>query len=166
MKSMFRRRRQGVTDYLKRRNLLSSQTPRVIFRKTNKYVIAQYVTSQEAKDKVEIGLTSKNLLSYGWPKDAQGSLKSIMASYLTGFLMGKKILKGKKKTPIFDMGRISPVHKTKPFAFLKGIVDAGVEMGTKKDDIFPEEERIQGKSLLDKGVADSFDKIKSNIEKI
>lgn len=163
MKSMFRRRRAGITDYLKRKNLLKSQKPRIVFRKTNKHIIAQYVTSKEAKDQVVLNVNSKDLLKYGWPRENAGSLKSITASYLTGFLIGKKILKDKKETPIMDFGRITPVHKTKPFAFLKGLIDSGVEMKSKDEEAFPEQERIEGKHLK-KDLSKMIEKIKSNIE--
>lgn len=160
----FRRRREGKTNYLKRRDMLKSESPRVVFRRTNRYVIAQYVTSHEAKDKVEIGVTSKDLKKFGWPKEASGNLKSIPASYLTGMLMGKKIQKEKKKVPILDLGIISPVHKTRAYAFLKGLIDSGLEMKTKKDEAFPEEERINGKHLKE-DFSKTFEEIKSKIEK-
>jgi large subunit ribosomal protein L18 len=35
-----RRRREGKTDYSKRINLLKSGAPRIVFRKTNRYLIA------------------------------------------------------------------------------------------------------------------------------
>ena len=163
MKTQFRRRREGKTNYLKRKGMLKSEKARVVFRKTNKHIIAQYVTSLEAKDKVEIGVNSKMLLKYGWPKENEGSLKSLAASYLTGFLMGKKILKEKKDTPIVDLGRISPVHKSRPFAFIKGLIDSGVEIPTKKEDAFPEDERLQGKNMK-KDFSSIFEKVKANIE--
>ena len=93
MKTLKRRRRENKTDYLKRLKLLKSGSPRIVFRKTNKYLIVQYVTSEETKDKIEIGITSKKLINYGWPKNLEGSLKSLPASYLVGLLIGKKILK-------------------------------------------------------------------------
>ena len=101
-----RRRRESKTDYLNRLKLLKSGKPRVVFRKTNKYIIAQYIESKEAKDKIVIGVNSKDLLKYGWPKENLGALKSITAAYLTGFLIGKKILKEKLQEPIVDFGMI------------------------------------------------------------
>lgn len=163
MKNILIRRRLGKTDYGKRKKILKGNSPRIVFRRTNRYIIAQYVTSKEAKDRVEIGITSKNLKEFGWPEKFDGSLKSIPASYLTGLLIGKKILEEKKETPIFDLGMISPAHKTKPYAFLKGLVDAGVEISHDKK-IFPEEDRIKGKHL-NKNFTDLFEKIKSKIEK-
>ena len=56
---------------------MKSETPRVVFRKTNRFLIIQYVTSLEAKDKVEFGLSSKKLKDFGWPKEFEGSLKEM-----------------------------------------------------------------------------------------
>ena len=90
MTNLKRRRKEFKTDYKKRFALLKSGLPRVIFRKTNKYLIVQYVKSDNAQDKILLGIDSKVLLKYGWPKEE--SIKSIPAAYLTGYLFGKKIL--------------------------------------------------------------------------
>jgi len=161
MKTIKRRRQENKTNYLTRIKLLKGNSPRIVFRKTNKYVIAQYVVSKQAQDKAEIGITSKKLLNYGWPKEYSGSLKSLTASYFTGLLFGKIILSKKLKTPILDFGMIQKVHKTKIYAFLKGLIDAGLKMKNKKD-IFPEEDRIKGKHMKNKI---PFEQIKSKIEK-
>jgi len=163
MKTQRKRRRQGKTDYKKRINLLKGDSPRVVFRKTNKYIISQYVTSNQTKDSVEIGVNSKQLLSYGWPDEFKGSLKSLPASYLTGFLMGKRILKEKKQTPVVDFGMTRMIWKTKTFAFLKGLVDAGVKI-KHEGKIFPSEDRIIGKHLKE-DFSKTFEKIKTNIMK-
>ncbi len=162
MKTLKKRRKQGKTNYLKRLKLLKGRSPRIVFRKTNKYILAQYVQSKEAQDKVEEGISSKILLKYGWPKESKGSLKSIPAAYLTGFLAGKKILKGKKETPILDLGMIRTLHKSKVYGFAKGLVDAGVKLKI-KEEIFPEENRIEGKHMK-KDFSDAFKKIKSRIQ--
>jgi large subunit ribosomal protein L18 len=163
MKIDKRRRRESVTDYAKRFKLLKSETPRLVFRRTNRYIIAQYVTSREAQDKIEIGLTSKNLKTYGWPAEFEGSLKSVTASYLTGFLMGKEITQKKLKTPIVDLGMIRTISKNKAFAFLKGVVDAGVKINCPEEN-FPEDDRITGKHMK-KDFSKTFQEIKSKIEK-
>ena len=162
MKTLKRRRKDNKTDYGKRLKLLKSERPRIVFRKTNRYIIAQYITSEETRDKVEIGVNSKQLLNYGWPKEFEESLKSIPASYLTGLLIGKKILKVKGENPIVDLGMIRNIHKTKVFAFLKGIIDAGVKI-KHKEETFPDEEIIMGKHLK-KDFSEIFNKIKSNID--
>ena len=162
MKIQKRRRRENKTDYLKRLKLLKSDRPRIVFRKTNKYLNAQYVTSDEAQDKVIFSISSGNLLDYGWDEKAKGSLKSITASYLTGYLTGKKILKEKLEEPIIDFGMIRALHKTKVFAFIKGLIESGIKI--KSDEgAFPEEDRINGEHLKNKV---DVSKIKLNINKI
>jgi len=163
MKTLKKRRKTGKTDYLKRIKLLKSKSSRIVCRRTNKYIIAQYVTSKQAQDKIEFGVNSKKLLSYGWPEEFKGSLKSITASYLTGFLMGKKISEKKLETPIVDFGMMRTLHKGKLYAFLKGLIDAGIKISC-KEETFPEEERIKGKNMK-KDFSANFDKIKSNIVK-
>lgn len=154
-----RRRKENRTDYGKRIKLLKSELPRVVFRRTNKYVTSQYVESYEAQDKVVLGTSSKELLNLGWPKKAEGSLKSITATYLTGLLMAKKILEKKLKNPIVDLGMIKVLHKTKVFAFIKGLIDGGLEINC-KEEALPSEERISGEHLKNKV---NFEEIKSKI---
>lgn len=162
MKTIQRRRAEGRTDYAKRIKFLKSEAPRLVFRKTNRYILAQYATSNEAQDKVEFGITSKQLMNFGWPKEFEGSLKSVPASYLTGLLMGKEIIKNKLEVPIFDIGMTRAIGKNKAFAFLKGITDAGVEMNA-DEKVFPKEERLTGKNLK-KDFSKTFKEIKSKVE--
>jgi large subunit ribosomal protein L18 len=163
MKTLKRRKLEGKTDYGKRLKLLKSHSPRLIFRKTNRYIIAQYVTSKQAQDKIEIGITSKKLKQFGWPEEFEGSLKSIPAAYLTGFLMGREINKKGLKTPIVDFGMVRALSKNRGYAFLKGIIDSGVKIKCDEKQ-FPEEERISGKNLKE-DFSKIFKEIKSKIEK-
>jgi large subunit ribosomal protein L18 len=163
MKTLQRRRKEGRTDYAKRLKLLKGESPRIIFRKTNRYIIAQYVTSREAQDKIEIGITSKDLKKFGWPEEFEGSLKSIPAAYLTGLLIGKEIINKKLKTPIVDFGMIRVISKNRAFAFLKGIADAGVEIKCDEEQ-FPEQERLEGANMRE-DFSKTFNEIKSKIEK-
>jgi large subunit ribosomal protein L18 len=121
----------------------------MVFRRTNRYIIAQYVESSEAQDKVVFGVSSKNLLKHGWPENAKGSLKSISASYLTGYLAGKEIQNKNLETPIVDFGMLRTLHKTKVYAFLKGIIDAGIEISC-DEKCFPEDERINSEHMKNK----------------
>lgn len=162
-KTLKRRKLEGKTDYGKRLKLLKSNSPRLIFRKTNRYIIAQYVTSRQAQDKIEIGITSKKLKEFGWPESFEGSLKSIPAAYLTGLLMGREINKKGLKTPIVDFGMMRVLAKNRGYAFLKGIIDAGVKIKCDEEQ-FPEQERISGKSMKE-DFSETFSEIKSKIEK-
>jgi large subunit ribosomal protein L18 len=163
MKTPKRRRRENKTDYDIRMKLLKGEIPRVLFRKTNRYILAEYITSEEAQDNVIMGTSSRILLKYGWPEDRVGSLKSIPASYLTGFLFGKKIIEKKLQTPVLDMGMIRNVSKSKVFSFIKGLIDAGVKIKC-KEEFFPSEGRINGKDLK-KDFSFVFKEVKSKIEK-
>jgi len=146
LKTLKRRRREKKTDYKARLNLLKSGIPRVVIRKTNRYINVQHVKSKEAKDKVILGVTSRDLLKFGWPKEREGSLKSVPACYLTGFLMGKKMEKGKV---ILDIGLSRNIKKGRIYAVLKGLVDAGVDISF-KEEIFPDEKRLKGEHLKNK----------------
>ena len=161
MKTVKRRRKENKTDYLNRLKLLKSGIPRIVFRKTNKYLLVQYVTSKEAQDKVELNITSKELLKHGWPEEFKGSLKSIPAAYLTGILISNKIKEKKLKNPIVDFGMQRVLHKTKVYSFLKGLIDAGLEISCDKKN-FPNEETLNGK-FLKKDFSKTFEEIKSKI---
>lgn len=152
-----RRRSQGVTDYKARKSLLQSGIKRVIFRKTTRYIIGQILESFEAQDKVVVSYNSKELLNNSWPKEMEGSLKSLPASYLTGFLLGKEAMKAKINKGILDIGLNRNVPKSRIYAFANGLLDSGFEMPINKK-MLPEKERIEGKHM--KG------DIKSIIEKI
>jgi hypothetical protein len=54
------------------------------------------------------------------------------------------------------------LHKNKIYAFLKGLIDAGIEINCKKE-FFPEESRIKGEHLKNKI---PFEEIKSKIDKL
>jgi len=157
-----KRRIKGKTDYKARINLLKSGKGRIVFRKTNRYIIGQYVESKEAKDKVIVGVNSKELLKYGWPKEATGSLKSLPASYLSGFLLGKKISKKDITEGIFDIGLHRSLKKSRIYSFLKGVIDADIKIKS-KEELFPDEKKLRGEHMKYKEKLD-FDKIKQNIE--
>tara|TARA_Y100000310_G_scaffold157298_1_gene156674 strand:- start:345 stop:830 length:486 start_codon:yes stop_codon:yes gene_type:complete len=134
-----RRRKEGKTDYKARFGFLKSGIPRVVARRTNKYLIAQIISSDVAQDKVIIEVNSKELLSKGWPKELAGSLKSLPACYLTGYLLGKKskdIQKG-----ILDIGLQRSISKNRIYSFLKGLVDSGFEIAH-DEKVFPSDEML------------------------
>jgi large subunit ribosomal protein L18 len=163
MKIQKRRRIEHKTDYSRRIKLLKSGKPRIVFRKSNKYLLAQYVESSEAQDKIKFDINSKKLLNFGWPEKCKGSLKSIPAAYLLGIMIGKKISQDYKSSqkPIIDFGMNRTIHKTKLYAFIKGVIDSGIEISC-KEEAFPEEDRIKGNSLKNKI---PFEEIKLKIMK-
>ncbi len=155
-----RRRLECKTDYLARENLLKNNS-RIVFRKTNRYIIAQLVLSSQAQDSTKVGLTSKKLFEYGWPSTSRGSLKSLPASYFTGYLLGKKMLDLEIKESVLDLGLTRNIKKSRVYAFLKGLLDSGVKINH-KEDVFPDDTRLRGRHLKS---SLEFDKIKSAIDK-
>ena len=112
------RRLKNKTNYTKRLILLKGNSPRLVIRKTNRYIILQIVKSDDAKDKVVYSVNTKELLKHGWSEDKKGSLKSLSAAYLGGLLLGKKA-KDLKERIILDTGLMNPHPLLKKY----GIVD-------------------------------------------
>jgi len=156
----YKRKRQGKTDYFARKNILKKNIPRLIIRKTNKYIIAQIVKSKEAQDFVLFGVNSKELLKNGLDEKAKYSLKSVPAAYLTGLLLGKKAY-GKIKEVIVDLGLNRSVPGSRLYAVVNGIRDSKIETNC-DESMFPKKEIIEGKNLKNKI---NFEEIKNKILK-
>lgn len=137
-----RRRREGLTDYRKRLKLVKSGLPRLVVRKSNRYITVQVINSKPGGDQTLITVTSKKLAKYGW----RAGTKNLPAAYLTGLLAG--ILSKKKgvKEAIVDIGLYRPVKGSRLFAAVKGFLDAGVKVPV-GDGVFPEEERLKGSHI-------------------
>ena len=156
----FRRRREHKTDYKARLSLLKSGMNRLVVRKTNKYIIMQIIGSKEAQDFILCSANSAELLKHGWPDSAKGSLKSIPAAYLTGYLLGVKIKNQKIEEAISDTGLIRSTKGSRVYAAIKGAIDAGVKVSC-SEDIMPVKDRLYGKNM--KNPVD-VEKIKSAIK--
>ncbi|MHA1865777.1 MAG: 50S ribosomal protein L18 [Candidatus Heimdallarchaeaceae archaeon] len=142
----FRRRREQKTDYGQRTRLLKSGKIRVAIRPSNKALRIQFIRSQQGGDQTITQVLSKDLAQYGWDI----ATSNMPAAYLTGFLAGKRALKADIGEAILDIGTLEALPKTRLFAALKGIVDAGVEIpyGEK---MIPDEERIRGEHIANYG---------------
>ncbi len=158
MRTQKRRRRECKTDYKLRLSLLKSPKPRIVIRKTNKYLVVQAVESVEAQDKVIKGVSSKNLISLGWDKKFVGSLKSVPAAYLTGKLLAKEL---KTKDCIVDIGMAKNIAGNRIFAVVKGLVDGGLNIKADPE-AFPSDERINGEHLSE-DVQKVITKVKAKI---
>ena len=141
----YRRRREGKTDYHRRKKLLISGLPRLVARKTNKHIIAQIVEASIEGDRVLASAHSSELRKkFGW----LGSLKNLPAAYLTGLLCGYRALKRNVKKAILDIGLQTPSKGARVFAVMKGCIDAGIEI-PHGEEILPSEERIKGQHISD-----------------
>ncbi|MEK6940337.1 MAG: 50S ribosomal protein L18 [Nanoarchaeota archaeon] len=140
--AIYKRKKQGRTDYKTRLRLVSSRNIRLVIRKSLKHITLQIIDYHEDGDKVIITLTSRELQKYGW-NIPTGNIPS---AYLTGLLLAKKA-KGKKIThAILDIG-LSKSHKGGViYAALKGSVDGGLIIPY-SDVVFPKEDRINGSHI-------------------
>ncbi|MBT4135755.1 50S ribosomal protein L18 [archaeon] len=147
-----RRRRECKTNYTKRMILLKGRSPRLVVRKTNRYLIIQIIDSKQAQDSVLFNVNTKELLKHGWDEKKKGSLKSLKAGYLGGLLLGKKA-KELKGRIILDSGLIPNTKGSRVYAVVKGVSDAGIEIAYDKK-VMPDIESIKD---------ENFEKVKQNI---
>jgi large subunit ribosomal protein L18 len=155
-----RRHRQGKTDYRRRLKLLKSRKPRIVVRKSLKYIRIQFITYDPVGDKILVTAGSDELTQeYGW----KHSTATTPAAYLTGLLAGMRAKKAGIAEGVLDMGRYKPTAGNNIFAALKGVVDAGIECPF-DEAMFPKEERITGKHLNDE-IAPMVQTVKTKIMK-
>ena len=148
MKTIKRRKLEKKTDYRGRLSLLKSGKPRLIVRKTNRYIIAQIVESDVAQDRVVFGANSKQLIGKGWPENEAGKLKNRTAAYLTGYLLGNEA-KSKIKEAILDIGMNRNIKKSRIYAVLKGALDSGLVV-PHSEEALPTIEEIGSKEKINK----------------
>jgi large subunit ribosomal protein L18 len=154
----FRRRREGKTNYKKRLKLLLSEKPRLVYRKTLKYIIGQIINFDKKGDVTLVGITSKILKKYGW----KFACDNTPASYLTGYLLGKMALSKGVKEAVLDIGLYTSTKGGRMYAFAKGATDAGLNVPC-SEEMFPSEDRIKGLHISEE-VAKNFEEVKRNIE--
>lgn len=153
-----KRKKQGKTNYKLRLNLLKSDKPRLVIRKSSKNILLQIVKSENAQDNIIISSHSQELKKLGW----NYNLGNIPSSYLTGLILGKKALKKDIKEAILDLGLQISVTKSRLYSALKGCIDAGLKIAHDPK-MFPKEERIKGLHI-NKEMGNKFEEIKKKIE--
>ncbi len=142
----YRRKREGKTHYKRRLELLKGGQTRLVIRRTNTEIILQFVDYAPDSDLVRVTYNSSKLASAGW----NYSKKSIPASYLAGYAIGKQALAKGITSAILDLGLQTSIKGSRLYAALKGVVDAGVDV-PHSDDIFPSEERLKGEHIATMG---------------
>jgi len=136
----YRRRREGKTNYRKRKALILSGKPRLVVRGSLKNVLVQIIEAKPKGDKVLVSAHSRELLKkFGW-KAPRGNVPT---AYLTGLLCGLRAKAKGISEAVLDIGLHSPTKGSRVFAALKGVLDAGLSVphGEEK---FPDEDRIRG----------------------
>ena len=127
--------------------MLRGGIPRAVVRVSNTQVTCQVVEYSPGGDKILAEVKTSSLTeNHGWPIDA--SRKSIPASYLTGFAVGKKAIAAGCETAILDIGLAASTKGNRAYAALKGMIDAGLEI-PHGEDVLPSEDRIMGSHIDD-----------------
>ncbi len=139
----FRRRREGRTNYYRRRRLLLSRKPRLVVRKTNTKIIVQFTDAKVSGDVTQASAISPELERYGW---IVGS-KNTPSAYLTGLLAGLRAKARGIDEAILDLGLNPPVKGSKVYAALKGAVDAGVHI-PHDSAVLPDDDRVTGNQVV------------------
>lgn len=138
----FRRRREARTNYYNRMRLIVSENPRMVVRKTNRYIIAQLVTARPEGDVTLVSANSRELPAFGY----RGSGSNIPAAYLTGLLFAAKARKAGYREAILDIGLHRATKGAAVFGALKGAVDGGLEI-PHSEEILPAESRLKGEHI-------------------
>ena len=171
MNVLFRRKREGKTNYKKRLNLIASGKIRMVVRKTNKNVIVQLVKFNNKGDETIVSAHTNELKKYGW----KGAKRNLPASYLAGLLCGVKAKKTDIKEAIFDIGMVPPIKGNLVFAALKGALDTGLKI-PHSEEALPPEDRLVGKHIESntstkftkfnpKEITKNFEEVKNKIMK-
>ena len=140
----FRRRREGRTNYRKRRKLVTSGRTRLVVRPSNKHIAAQLVRAQADGDRILASAHSSELKEFGW-KAPCGNLP---AAYLTGLLAGQRAKANGVTEAILDIGLHAKGPGSRLFAAAKGAIEAGVSV-PHEETALTSKERTQGKHVVD-----------------
>lgn len=157
MRTVYKRKKQGITDYRKRYRLVKSSSTRLVVRYSGKGVSAQIVQFDPNGDKVLATVTNRSLNKMGL--EVTGNNTSVC--YLVGMAAGRKCRDLGIEYCILDAGRRKVTKGGKIAAVLKGFSDSGVEI-PHNEEILPDNDRIEGKHLKNKPGS----KFKENVKKL
>ncbi|MGV8085544.1 MAG: 50S ribosomal protein L18 [Candidatus Bilamarchaeum sp.] len=130
-KVSFRRRREGKTNFVKRLALIKSGLPRMVVRKSNAGILAQFIQFDEKGDKTLLTVNGSHLSKkYQWP-----SKRNAWTAYLVGLMAGKMAAKKGISEFVLDLGMQTPSKGAVLFAALKGAVDAGLKADYDKEKV-------------------------------
>ncbi|MHA1712557.1 MAG: 50S ribosomal protein L18 [Candidatus Ranarchaeia archaeon] len=137
----FRRRREGKTNYYRRRQMLLSPHPRVVVRGSLNHMRIQIADAKMVGDRILVSAHSSELRHFGW-KYHTGNIPS---AYLVGYLAGIRAQNSKTKIDrvIADFGILSRTLGARIYASIKGLIDSGVAINC-DEGMLPSDERIKG----------------------
>ena len=137
-----KRTRQRKTNYRKRAALLLNRSYFIVAKISDLNVSCQVLKPTIKGDIVICSAYSRELRKYGW----KGSMNSLPACYLTGFLLGKKSIANATNNAILYTGTGS--FTSRVAACLKGILAAGVNVPVSEDNL-PTDDRTSGKHIAE-----------------
>jgi len=143
---LYRREREGRTDYDYRRGLLRSGKPRLVARISLKHVRAQVVRAKEEGDEILTSAFSKELSEWDW----KGYTSNTPSAYLVGLLCGFRALEEGVEECVLDIDRFVASPQARVFAVLKGAVDAGLGV-PHNEKVLPDDRRCSGEHIADYG---------------
>jgi large subunit ribosomal protein L18 len=141
---ILKRRREGKTDYHKRKTILMGRSVFITPRISDKNISVQFAKPIPEGDKVIASAHSRELYNLGW----KGSGKSIPGAYLVGLTAGLKAVKAGVNEAMLYVGLRRFASGSRLSAVLKGIIDAGVEVPADQD-VLPAEERLHGEHIAE-----------------
>jgi len=142
---IFRRRREGKTDYRKRKGIILGKSPFVSVHITGRYIYSQILRPTSIGDTTLAAASSRDLVKkFGW----KGSTKNLPGAYLTGFYLGHLASERNVKNAIVYSGVGRFVHGSRIASVINGAIDAGLEIEV-DEEILPEESRLVGKHIVD-----------------
>jgi len=119
------------------------------------------VTWAAEGDKVALNVTGSDLVKkFSWPDNM--SKKSVPASYLVGYALGKAALAAGHEDAVLDIGLAASTPGGRVFAALRGMVEAGLNV-PHSEEILPDDDRVNG-AHIDDSVASAIETTKSSIE--
>jgi len=113
-----------------------------VVRKSLKNTNIQLVIPAKDGDATLVSANTIELKKYGFT----GGTGNLPSAYLAGLLLGCRAKKSGHEQAILDLGLSHTTKGGRIFAALKGAVDSGLEV-PHDPEIFPSEERINGKSI-------------------
>ena len=144
MKVVWRRRREGKTNYRRRKRAILSKKPLLYVFISNKNIYAQIIKPEIGGDKVLASASSKDLAKMGWKFGG----KNLPTAYLVGLLIGKKAKEAGIKEAILYTGVKRFVAGSRVAAVVKGAIDYGLKVPF-GEEAAPNEDRILGKHIVE-----------------
>lgn len=137
-----RRRRERRTDYNQRLKLLKGDRDRIVVRNQLSRTVCQVVRWKAKGDKTLVNADSGDLREYGW----RGHGGNLPATYLTGYLLGKRALVRDIKECVLDIGLQKNTKGNRIYAAVKGARDTGLEVPVGAS-LLPSDDRVKGKHI-------------------